>query len=374
MITKLDASAPGGKSTRSQLLTLAITSGVFFGAGNILRADTEMEWDAQKGYHEEEWYDPSDWFNEDGQTSYETDDDRRIPAVSTEYYTPYYYYWDPAIVGWTTEVPDRQRSQTVSDTGNDAEDANGIAESDDSDRNQRSNMQRRNANFSGTIDGFRKMNLQTRGGQREEHSFVRLRLEDGRSRIVSIGSNVELSDLKLSQGEEIDVTGHIARVDDRQVLIAKRIETEDRTFNLKPRNQPETDPANRAQRQPANQQQVTVQGRIADKEKASIQGIPEENLVVEVELRDGKTCYVDLGKGTSLSDINLGEGDRIQLQGKRKTMDGKTVIVAEKLRVEDKRTRQTNTWEQRGKDDYAAGESRQRQNMSRQRDQAEDAE
>lgn len=33
----------------------------------------DLEWDPQQGYHQEEWYDPSDWFNDDDQISYEYD-------------------------------------------------------------------------------------------------------------------------------------------------------------------------------------------------------------------------------------------------------------------------------------------------------------
>lgn len=36
-------------------------------------ADNEWEWDSSTGYHEEEWYDPSDWFNDDNDIDYEAD-------------------------------------------------------------------------------------------------------------------------------------------------------------------------------------------------------------------------------------------------------------------------------------------------------------
>jgi hypothetical protein len=35
--------------------------------------DTEWEWEADEGYHQEEWYDPGDWFNEDDFIDYERD-------------------------------------------------------------------------------------------------------------------------------------------------------------------------------------------------------------------------------------------------------------------------------------------------------------
>jgi hypothetical protein len=45
-------------------------------------AQEEWEWEAGEGYHQEEWYDPTDWMNEDGMVSYEYDD-------GTTTYEPY---------------------------------------------------------------------------------------------------------------------------------------------------------------------------------------------------------------------------------------------------------------------------------------------
>lgn len=49
-------------------------------------AQDEWEWEAGEGFHEEEWYDPSDWFNEDSQVSYEYD--------AWDAYQPYEYGGD----------------------------------------------------------------------------------------------------------------------------------------------------------------------------------------------------------------------------------------------------------------------------------------
>jgi hypothetical protein len=37
------------------------------------QADEAWEWDPTRGYHEEEWYDPSDWFDDDTGIDYEDD-------------------------------------------------------------------------------------------------------------------------------------------------------------------------------------------------------------------------------------------------------------------------------------------------------------
>ena len=63
-----------------------------YGYGNRDLADEEMddvEWDRQWGYHEEEWYDPSDWFDADAGVEYE--DDAAWGSSYTDYgYGDYY--------------------------------------------------------------------------------------------------------------------------------------------------------------------------------------------------------------------------------------------------------------------------------------------
>lgn len=54
------------------LLTIGLLVVPFTLFATPVQADDQYEWDPTSGYHEEEWYDPSDWFNEeDQQVEYE---------------------------------------------------------------------------------------------------------------------------------------------------------------------------------------------------------------------------------------------------------------------------------------------------------------
>ena len=66
------------------IVTCVVFSLASLSADTVLAEDTE--WDPTWGYHQEEWYDPSDWFNDDSAVDYEDD-----------YYGDYYddnYYED----------------------------------------------------------------------------------------------------------------------------------------------------------------------------------------------------------------------------------------------------------------------------------------
>ncbi|KAA5545478.1 hypothetical protein FYK55_07470 [Roseiconus nitratireducens] len=50
----------------------------------------QYEWEPGYGYHEEEWYDPSDWFGNDDDVSYEDAYDSYYGNYDDDYYGEYY--------------------------------------------------------------------------------------------------------------------------------------------------------------------------------------------------------------------------------------------------------------------------------------------
>lgn len=59
------------KSLMERLAFLLIAALFAAGTAASALADEQFEWDPAWGYHEEEWYDPSDWFGDDHTVSYE---------------------------------------------------------------------------------------------------------------------------------------------------------------------------------------------------------------------------------------------------------------------------------------------------------------
>lgn len=294
---------PSSHAVRSA--AFAIAPGLLLGLATASRAELGWERNFSQRYDREPWYQPQEWFEPNTDTRAPeipprtTHDTRGVPTVASSRITPFYYYWDPEIVGWSTAIPMTGRDErAVMDGSRDR-----LAEADGTVPA---------IQLQGRIDDIRWISLYTPDGEQERHSFIRVRLEDGESRMVSLGTHGEPEDLELRRGQDIDVTGFTARVDDRQIVIADRIEVRDEL--------------------------VTLVGRVADFREVNLTGTRDRNLVVRMDLVNGERTLVDLGPGTTLDDLNLEKGDRIQLDGVRQEIAGRPVIVATRIRVEGERT------------------------------------
>lgn len=263
-----------------------------------LPAQADWERGFAQRYDREQWYQPGDWFADDEEAAPRAPrafihDSRGIPTIASSRITPFFYYWDPEIVGWSTAIP---RTGSDSIGLGDERFARARTGKDDSVRIQ------------GTIDNIRRISLYTVEGELERHSFIRIRLEDGASRMVSLGTRAEPEDLELRKGQDIDVTGLTATVDGRQIVVADRIEVRD--------------------------ENVTLVGKVADFREVSLSGTLDRNLIIRMDLSNGERSLVDLGPGTKLDDLDLEKGDWIQLEGVRQQIAGRPVIVANRIRVD----------------------------------------
>ncbi len=323
---------------RRSLMKLALSLSIFAGLAAVpLNAQSQY----RAGYNEDEWYDPGDWFDgnnyeRDGSDQYGWDDnntwDESYADNNLDTYdssttnttvsdnntngvvsSPYYYYWDPVVIGWTTTDPaDTKANSQANNKQN---------------KNQQQSGAKDMTTFQGKVDGFRKVDLQTRDGKNEQHSFVRVRLKNGDARVVSLGTRVNMSDLDLEKGDKISVSGKNARIDNRDVLVAKQIQVADQTFRIKEKNRPQIG------------ESVSIDGTIKDFKKTSLDGSREQNLIVRMELQSGKQCVVDLGRGTTLQELDLERGSEVKLEGRKTQVDGKNIIVAQKIRIDGDATR-----------------------------------
>lgn len=197
--------------------------------------DEHYEWEADEGVHEEEWYDPSDWWDDDfGEEMidfeadwWETgwDDDR---AYDEEVY---YYYYDldrPYAHDERTDYdPFYNQDRTYYDNPYiDYGDRDQQAQRDDDRRTRQYDQQRdmrrpmRQAQLRGELEDWTTVQLR---GQPDAHTLVRLRVADGTSKVVNLGPNVSLTRLDLDSGDRLEVFGDRGQINGRDVLMAKRM-------------------------------------------------------------------------------------------------------------------------------------------------------
>lgn len=334
-------------NTRQQLTTLALNLGLFAGISAFpLHAQNGENIPA--GYSEEEWYDPSDWFDGDNIESSNKDwsdndgwSDSADDADSNAYDND----------GTNRASNQARRNQGQNRSGNQTA---RNQQQDRSDRNQQANRKNQDssmkkASLTGEVDGFKKISLKDSQGKRDEQTFVRVRLDNDDSRVVSLGSRLILSDLDLQTGDRISVSGRNASIDNRKILVASSIEVDDKVFNIRKGNRPETE-QNRSNSKHKRMdskhsrsdggQSVSINGTVKQSSKTSLSDdMREENLLVRLELENGKSCVVDLGQNTELSDLDIEKDSEIRVQGKKTKVDGKSLIVARKISVDGDSTR-----------------------------------
>ncbi len=264
-----------------------------------------------------EWYDPRDWFDDnetestsDGQNWWNDHGwhdryDYTNPMATALPYS--YYYWNPVVDQWT--IDDSKKPSQNSNAGN------------------QGNRNIDTTTFDGKVDGFKKVKLSNQSGVNEDQSFVRIRLKNGDSQVISLGSRVDLAELDLQKGDSIKVSGRQTRIDNRDILIAHQIKADGRSLTISEKNRPEFG------------QQVSIEGTVRDYERTNLGGNSrDESLIVRLEMKEGKNCVVDLGQGTTLQDLDLEKGSKVRIEGEKTQVQGKSLIVARKIRVDGDKT------------------------------------
>ena len=77
----------------------------------------------------------------------------------------------------------------------------------------------------------------------------------------------------------------------------------------------------------------TIAGNIRDLKKVDMVGTDRQQVIARVKTRDGRTARVYLGAADNLKKLDLQKGDRIAIQGRRGKIDGRGVLVADRIRT-----------------------------------------
>lgn len=174
------------------------------------------------------------------------------------------------------------------------------------------------ASIQGQVQGFREVSLRRGQGVPQDHTWVRLKLQSGYESIVDLGPEKDLSDLDMGRGDTVRVTGRHASISGQNVLIADRIRVGGETINI--------------DRKKSKQE---VSGKIRDFSEVNIQDSEyEDYLVVRLRMEDGKEVTTALGKDASVNDFDIEQDARVKIEGERKMVDGRPILIARKVTVE----------------------------------------
>ncbi len=340
----------------------------------VIAAD-DIEWDPTWGYHEEEWYDPSDWFNDDGVIDYEDTydyDTNYWGADNTGYDDAYYYddywydtydydyvdygfhyVWDSAEQKWETDygyhtgsydivytpamtAEQQQQQQTAQRDQKEGQEGqqqmaqqgqqepleqDEYAQTQTQEQREKPGRRLNRVNISGTIDGFRKMNLQTGDDEKTiEQTLARVTLENNNSYVVAMGDKKITEELKPKTGDKIEVQGISAMINGQPAVIAGQMKIGDKTVNI--------------EREAA--ESIAFTGTVENFGKAEVEG-RGEHLLVSLKFEEGrdkgKGIVVDFGPNTTMEDLKLKKGSKITVVGRKAQVGDKAVLVARQFNI-----------------------------------------
>lgn len=298
------------------------------GAPTLLAQDyDDYEWNPREGVHEEEWYDPGDWFDYDTGVDYDYD------WWDYNYgYSPYYDDY-----GYNDYDYDYGYDYDDSDYGYDYGYYPGYGYYPDYDYdydwdwgNNDSDMHTgwhvgSKAQIYGTVEDLRTVR---RDRFSQPQLAATVETDNGNWRRVILGPADRFRSLELEEGDEINVIGQVRRVNGTETLVASKFSTDniDRWINVQRQGQ--------AQRTQGQQRPTKwYHGEILDTRTVKFKGIQNRQTVATVELNDGNIVPVNLGPAGQLPRQEIQQGDDVTLTAKVGKINGRTALIADRVKL-----------------------------------------
>ena len=310
---------------KPRMLAIVAISGMSLGMASFVQTthaqnqQESMEWEPDEGFHEEEWYDPSDWFD---------DDFDGISGPDTDYEYDYTY-------GWTGYDYDYDGDYHAT-YGNQSYDSDWWYDADRSVYNH--------GYYDGYNDGYSKFDQnyeQIKSNGQKSKNTASSRYSTGYT------SGYEDGQYDNSQGYSSDWTYYIYTFPVTDSHTAQR-QSERQADSSRQRGDRSTD----ARTKDLNEQQAKadvkqqndrIRGTVESVERLKKERLAEkakDNTVLRLTMNDGKQIVVDLGPNAKDSVIE--SGDRVTLIGKRTDRNGRTVLDATHLSINDQIMWNTN--------------------------------
>lgn len=333
-----------------------------------------------QNYNEDEWYDPTDWF--DG-NNYEYDDNLDLDYGRDAYGTGLYGYedyeydydygfdedylydsndwrdydydyrfYDDLSYGWHYQW-DPTQSRWVREFGyyDDYYDYNPQPTRREMNQTLRQAPQQGNQRVvRGQIDYVRPLNLTDPSGNIARHSAAQVRFEDGRWVTVDLGRDQRNLRASLNKGDRIVVRGQRGQINGRQVLMANQIQINGRNYQLSRSAQRQVQQQPRQQPPQASnwQSQLTkfITGRVIIARPVRFGTFPDRNYV-QLQLSNGQTIMVDLGTRISLEDLDINRDDLVTVYGRTVVSDGTRIFRANSIWVNGEQFKTSQNMAQR---------------------------
>lgn len=297
----------------------------------------DIEWEEGEGFHAEEWYDPSDWFDADEGVEYEYDDAFGYTGNSNDWY--YDYYDDNSVY---SDYGDNTYSSSSSyyDFDNDGVydayatyndwDGDGLYEdynyysfatldssdAKDADREARqqskqSQQQKTSKEFQVKGEVQKTKEVQVRHGK----NLVALVKTDQGNVAVDLGPVDKADSWSVSEGTQIAARGPLTKVGDKALLLARNVMIDQNQASI-------------------DRNVAKLTGTIKNTKTVGVRG--QQHQIAVVQNSDTqKKVLVDLGLAAKISQ-NLSKGDQATFHGVPVQINDRPALMANKAEVEGK--------------------------------------
>lgn len=235
--------------------------------------------------------------------------------------------------------------------------------------------------------------MQTKQG-RSDHTFLKVRMDNGRSVVLDLGPNIDRSDIQIERGDRLSAMGQRSDVNGRAIFVARSFilgegnssSNQEMNSNRNEQNRngqnrngqtdwnrngqnrngqnrngrndwsndqsDQSDQSGRSGRDynrnvnwndiETSDGQYSFHGFVGDWKKLNIDESGRPSTLVQLCLEDNRCVIVNLGPDTSLDDLGLERGDWIWVRGTRKNVNGQSCLQATRINVEGETIKSSN--------------------------------
>lgn len=325
-----------------------------------------------------EWFDPTDWFdNDNAKAVASANDDYGVYDYDFNYglgddfdYAVWSNYerWEGK--GYEARLWDKQK-WSDSTRGLDKPDGDPLRytihadargkDRDDDNRREKERAEKKSsdtkgnlpraghkhvAHLEGTVEGLTNVRLSRESGAVSTYTLAKVRLAKNENTVVNLGREALVQDLGLKKGDTIEAIGRRGEIDGQDVFVAHRLKSGNRTIDANPtirlenealndRSKGRADRDDKRSRRSGKEESVT--GTVQQLKQPSASSDQTKHTLVSIELKNGKSTWIDFGPVASLQKIGLDEGDQITVRGRTDKQGGREVLVPDLVKIEDPR-------------------------------------
>ncbi len=145
------------------------------------------------------------------------------------------------------------------------------------------------------------------------------RIETSRGIVkADLGPRSKIDELNLRRGDTITVFGRQGQINDRRMLRASRIQSNNQHITI---------------RRDRSQSQQKLEGTIVGIQRMMINQTGREHAIARIRTNSGNIVQVDLGSAKAAQSLDLNQGDQIAVLGNRGRIDDRVALFAEQLRL-----------------------------------------